>query len=103
MLVRPAGTALATLPPMPQARPSAADMHRLRDLIEAAERPLLLLGGSRWSNTVRKAVHDFALRFDLPVATAWRRLELFDNDHPTRSEERRVGKECVSTCRTGGS
>src|SRR3546814_3693893 len=67
---------------MPQARPSAADMHRLRDLIEAAERPLLLLGGSRWSNTVRKAVHDFALRFDLPVATAWRRLELFDNDHP---------------------
>lgn len=73
---------LAALPHTPQACPTTADMLRLRELIETAERPLLLLGGSRWSNQAREAIRHFALRFDLPVATAWRRLELFDNDHP---------------------
>lgn len=82
MLSSLAGTALAAPPPTPCARPADNDMTRLRTLLEAAERPLLLLGGSRWPAAARQAVRDFALRFDLPVATAWRRLELFDNDHP---------------------
>lgn len=82
MLCSVADVALAAAPQPPCARPADADMLRLRDLLEAAERPLLLLGGSRWSQAAREAVRDFALRFDLPVATAWRRLELFDNDHP---------------------
>src|SRR3546814_13014816 len=29
-----------------------------------------------------------------------RRMRLLFNDYTTRSEERRVGKECVSTCRS---
>lgn len=82
MLALPTDAPLAVTPHTPQACPSVADITRLRELIESAERPLLLLGGSRWSNHARDAVRDFALRFDLPVATAWRRLELFDNDHP---------------------
>src|SRR3546814_10111225 len=28
------------------------------------------------------------------------RVRSLPGDHPTRSEERRVGKECVSTCRS---
>ncbi|MEN4919115.1 thiamine pyrophosphate-dependent enzyme [Achromobacter spanius] len=66
----------------PQASPTSGDMQQLQQLIESAAKPLLLLGGSRWTEAARSAVRDFALRFDLPVATAWRRLELFDNEHP---------------------
>ncbi|MBO9352578.1 thiamine pyrophosphate-binding protein [Bordetella petrii] len=82
MLGHATQAALCAPPATPQARPVPADMQRLRELIESAERPLLLLGGSRWSQAARASVRDFALRFGLPVATAWRRLELFDNDHP---------------------
>ncbi len=82
MLARDTEAPLAALPCPPRARPVAPDLQRLREMIEAAERPLLLLGGPRWSAAARAGVRDFALRFDLPVATAWRRLELFDNDHP---------------------
>ena len=73
---------LAAHPATPQACPTPTDMQRLRQMIETAAKPLLLLGGSRWSDAARTAIRDFALRFDLPVTTAWRRLELFDNDHP---------------------
>ncbi|WP_144641183.1 thiamine pyrophosphate-binding protein [Bordetella genomosp. 13] len=73
---------LAPLPRPAQGQPGPAELQRLRELIESAERPLLLLGGSGWSDAARDGIARFAERFDLPVATAWRRLELFDNDHP---------------------
>ena len=82
MLARLTRAPLAAPPATPQACPTPNDMQRLQRMIESAARPLLLLGGSRWSDAARGAVRDFALRFDLPVATAWRRLELFDNNHP---------------------
>src|SRR3546814_11938369 len=40
-------------------------------------------------------------RIDLAVAPG--ELHLFDPDTGVRSEERRVGKECVGTCRSGWS
>src|SRR3546814_14852182 len=40
---------------------------------------------------------DFYLRYVSRGGEAWRQLL------PARSEERRVGKECVSTCRSGWS
>src|SRR3546814_20861951 len=40
-----------------------------------------------------------AYSFRLPPPTLDYRL-LIDSDDPDRSEERRVGKECVSTCRS---
>lgn len=82
MLAVDADVPLAALLHTVQACPTATDLDQLRDMIESAERPLLLLGGSRWSIAARNAIREFALRFDLPVATSWRRLELFDNDHP---------------------
>src|SRR5215212_2960638 len=49
--------------------PGATDMSRLQKLLWAAERPILLLGGSRWSEPACAAVARFAQRFALPVAT----------------------------------
>ncbi|TGD99417.1 thiamine pyrophosphate-binding protein [Methylobacterium nonmethylotrophicum] len=65
-----------------EAAPGAEEMERLAHLLAEAERPLLVLGGSRWSEEARAAIHRFAERFDLPVATSYRRLPLFDPLHP---------------------
>ncbi len=64
------------------AAPSASALHTLKEMIAAAERPLLILGGGGWS---QKAVGDIASFADaamLPVATGFRRQDLFDNTNP---------------------
>ncbi|HYA79359.1 MAG TPA: thiamine pyrophosphate-binding protein [Methylocystis sp.] len=58
--------------------PGAGDMQELRRLIGGARRPMLIVGGSRWDVSARKSLHDFAASFDMPVATSYRRLPLFD-------------------------
>jgi acetolactate synthase I/II/III large subunit len=61
--------------------PGATDMSRLQKLLWAAERPIVLIGGSRWSENACAAVARFADRFALPVATTFRRAHLFDPHH----------------------
>ncbi|HME30268.1 MAG TPA: thiamine pyrophosphate-binding protein [Pseudolabrys sp.] len=61
--------------------PGAADMSELQDLLEAAKRPIALIGGSRWSEQATAAFMQFAERFALPVATTFRRGHLFDAAH----------------------
>ena len=61
--------------------PGLNEMARLQKLIWAAERPIMLLGGSRWSEKASAAVMRFAERFALPVATSFRRTSLFDQTH----------------------
>jgi acetolactate synthase-1/2/3 large subunit len=67
--------------------PGASDMDRLRQLLIAAERPLVLAGGSRWSEAASAALQKFAERFALPVATTFRRTHLFDPLHRSYAGE----------------
>jgi len=79
------GTArVADLPRYPRvhSHPGAADLARMTQLLNAAERPFLLLGGNGWHQTAIDQIAGFAERFELPVGTAWRRLECFDQRHP---------------------
>src|SRR5947208_5043285 len=46
--------------------PGAGDMSRLQKLLWTAKRPIMLLGGSRWSPVTTAAVGPFAERFALP-------------------------------------
>ena len=62
--------------------PGAEEMAALETLLEQAERPILVLGGARWDEAACAAVTRFAERFDLPVATSYRRAPLFDALHP---------------------
>jgi acetolactate synthase-1/2/3 large subunit len=71
----------------PETAPASADMTRLQDLLAAAKRPMVILGGSRWGEAARAAIHRFAGRFDLPVATSHRRSGLFDARHPNYAGE----------------
>lgn len=62
--------------------PGAGDLDRMVELLDQAQRPFLLVGGSGWSGDAIARVAAFAERFELPVGTAWRRLECFDQRHP---------------------
>ncbi|MBS7542121.1 thiamine pyrophosphate-binding protein [Ancylobacter oerskovii] len=61
--------------------PGLTDMMRLQKLLWNAERPILMLGGSRWSEKAIASVKRFAARFDLPVCVSFRRQMLFPADH----------------------
>lgn len=73
-------------PPAPyrlaSAAPSASALETLQELVEAAERPLVVLGGGGWDATAVADLRDFAERFSLPVVAGFRRQDLFDNTHP---------------------
>lgn len=64
-----------------QAHPGEADMQRLRDLISAARRPVVLLGGTIWDREACENIRRFAEASGLPIACAWRFQDLFDNGH----------------------
>jgi acetolactate synthase-1/2/3 large subunit len=61
--------------------PGAPEMQRLATLLAGAERPFVIVGGTRWSEPAREALRRFAERFCIPVATSYRRLPLFDPLH----------------------
>ena len=63
--------------------PGAAEIDRMRQLLAAAERPIVIAGGSRWSEAASAALMRFAGRFDIPVATSFRRTHVMDPLHPS--------------------
>lgn len=65
-----------------EAAPGVEDVERLAALLAEARAPFLLLGGSRWDERAYADIRAFAEGFDLPVATSYRRLPLFDPLHP---------------------
>ena len=71
--------------------PGPADMRRLQTLLNEAQRPIALLGGSRWSKTACAAMQQFAERFMLPVATTFRRAHLFDPFHSCYAGDLGIG------------
>ena len=58
------------------------DLARLRALLGEAQRPLLVLGGSRWTDAACAQVQAFAEAWDLPTAVTFRRMDLVDNRSP---------------------
>ncbi len=71
--------------------PGAAEMGKLGQLLAAARAPILLLGGSRWSQAACDAVARFAKKHQLPVATTFRRLHLFDALHESYAGDLGIG------------
>ena len=71
--------------------PGDAQMAALRKMIEEARRPLVLLGGSRWTDAAREQLVAWSERFALPVATSFRRTALFAQDHPNYAGDLGIG------------
>ena len=61
-------------------RADAAALADLRALLEAAERPLVVAGGSLWSQNAADALRDYAEASRLPVLCSFRRQDHLDND-----------------------
>ncbi len=61
---------------------SGAEAIKIAARLQAAERPLVIVGGGVWSAKAAADMARFATRFELPVGTAFRRQDYFDNRHP---------------------
>ncbi|MFD1702454.1 thiamine pyrophosphate-binding protein [Methylopila henanensis] len=71
--------------------PGLTDMAQLQKLLWAARRPIALVGGGRWSEKATQNLARFAERFQLPVATTFRRQMLFPADHPCAAGDFGIG------------
>ncbi len=65
-----------------RAHPGAADLAELRRLLGAAERPIVLVGGSGWCDPACADIARFAQANDLPVCCSFRRQDIVDNRLP---------------------
>ncbi|MEP3048473.1 MAG: thiamine pyrophosphate-binding protein [Roseibium sp.] len=74
-----------------ETNPGLGAMADLQKRLWAAERPIAILGGSRWSEEAVAAFTRFAERFDLPVACSFRRQMLFDNLHANYAGDVGIG------------
>ena len=64
-----------------QAAPADDDLVALRRELEQARQPLLIVGGSSWSDEGCAALARFAQANRLPVLASFRRQDLIDNEH----------------------
>ncbi len=62
-----------------RAHPGAADLAELRRRLEAAERPIMLVGGGSWSDAACADIARFATANDIPVCCSFRRQDIVDN------------------------
>lgn len=71
--------------------PGEAEMHALFERLENAERPVAILGGTRWSAEAKSAFEKAAEEWALPVACSFRRQMLFDHLHPCYAGDIGIG------------
>jgi len=62
--------------------PAPGGLRDLRAMLMAAQRPVLIAGGSGWNAEAAAALQRFSEHWQLPTACAWRFQDTFDNRHP---------------------
>jgi acetolactate synthase-1/2/3 large subunit len=71
--------------------PGPDAMAKFAQMLGAARAPVMLLGGSRWSQAACDSVARFAQQYALPVCTTFRRGHLFDHTHPCYAGDVGIG------------
>ncbi|MGG1945504.1 thiamine pyrophosphate-binding protein [Trinickia sp. NRRL B-1857] len=64
------------------ASPSTAQIEHLRQLLDKAQRPMVIAGGSGWSEQACADLRRFVETWQLPIGCAFRYQDTIDNDHP---------------------
>ncbi len=87
---------MASVPDAPYVVPAEAYPHpdtmaQFASLLEGAERPLVILGGTRWTDQAYDQMVAFSERYGLPVATSFRRGDRFPADHPNYAGDVGIG------------
>lgn len=83
--------------------PGPSDMQRLESLLRDAKCPVVLAGGSRWTEQASAELLRFAERFALPVATTFRRGHLIDAMHPCYAGDFGIGPNPKLLARVKGA
>ncbi|GAB3492722.1 thiamine pyrophosphate-binding protein [Curvibacter fontanus] len=65
-----------------QAWSDPGSLRSLREMLLAAQRPLVVAGGGGWTPQAAQALQRFAENWKLPVSNAFRFQDTFDNQHP---------------------
>ena len=74
-----------------RAWPAPGGLRDLRSMLLAAERPIVIAGGSGWDAEAAAALQRFAENWQLPVACGWRFQDTFDNRHPLYAGDVGIG------------
>jgi acetolactate synthase I/II/III large subunit len=85
--------AAADAPPfaLVETAPAPSEMEKFAEMLSAARAPIMLLGGSRWSQAASDAVARFAQKYSIPVCTTFRRGHVFDQTHPCYAGDVGIG------------
>jgi acetolactate synthase I/II/III large subunit len=76
--------------PVP-AFPGDSQIFEFKERLEKAERPMFILGGSRWDEKAVEQFAGFAKRWAVPVGCSFRRQMLFDHLHPNYAGDVGIG------------
>ncbi|WP_340161371.1 thiamine pyrophosphate-binding protein [uncultured Hoeflea sp.] len=77
--------------PVPAIHPGPAEMKDLANRLSNAERPVMILGGTRWTGQAVRQLERFAERAQIPVGCSFRRQMLFDHLHPCYAGDVGIG------------
>lgn len=81
-MLREAASVADALPyTVTEIHPGAAQLTELQERLANAQRPVVILGGSRWSDAAVQQFTRFAEAFSLPVFCSFRRQMLFSANH----------------------
>jgi acetolactate synthase-1/2/3 large subunit len=83
--------------------PGQSEMQQLAGLLRDAKRPVVLAGGSRWTEQASAELMNFAERYTLPVATTFRRGHLIDAMHPCYAGDFGIGPNPKLLARVKGA
>jgi len=75
----------------------------VRERLSKAERPLLVLGGSGWTEEAAAAIGDWAERIGLPVSLSFRRKDILSNDRANYAGDLGLGCNPALTARAKGA
>ncbi len=89
-------TQMVSARPLPRVDPveawcSPGSLRQLRDMLLAAQKPLLIAGGGGWTPQAAQALQRFAEAWKLPVGNAFRFQDTFDNHHPLYAGDVGIG------------
>jgi len=71
--------------------PGPGEMEKFAAMLGAARSPIMLFGGSRWSQEASDRLARFAQNYALPVCTTFRRGHLFDQTHSCYAGDLGIG------------
>ncbi len=83
MLVEQSDAADAEPYSITRVHPAARDVERAENVLEQAERPLVIVGGAPWSAEAHAALTAWSNAGALPVAAGWRCQDFVDNTSET--------------------